>query len=58
MQDSFGSRLHERSKESPKTMKHLNKLFPNKILIQLPQVIISIVTLIWLLLIIFSDLKN
>ncbi|AQK48456.1 AAA-type ATPase family protein, partial [Zea mays] len=35
--DSFGSRLHERSKESPKTMKHLNKLFPNKILIQLPQ---------------------
>ncbi|XP_066337616.1 uncharacterized protein [Miscanthus floridulus] len=35
--DSFGSRLHERSKESPKAMKHLNKLFPNKILIQLPQ---------------------
>jgi len=36
--DSFGSRwLHERSKESPKAMKHLNKLFPNKISIQLPQ---------------------
>jgi SpoVK/Ycf46/Vps4 family AAA+-type ATPase len=35
--DSFGSRLHERSKESPKAMKNLNKLFPNKISIQLPQ---------------------
>ncbi|KQJ87390.1 hypothetical protein BRADI_4g10700v3 [Brachypodium distachyon] len=35
--DSFGSRLHERNKESPKAMKHLNKLFPNKITIQLPQ---------------------
>ncbi|VAI03953.1 unnamed protein product [Triticum turgidum subsp. durum] len=35
--DSFGSRLHERNKESPKAMKHLNKLFPNKISIQLPQ---------------------
>jgi hypothetical protein len=46
MQDSFGSRLHERSKESPKAMKHLNKLFPNKISIQLPQVIISLATLI------------
>jgi hypothetical protein len=47
MQDSFGSRwLHERSKESPKAMKHLNKLFPNKILIQLPQVITSLAILI------------
>ncbi|CAL4978943.1 unnamed protein product [Urochloa decumbens] len=36
-QDSFGNRLHERNKESPKAMKHLNKLFPNKISIQLPQ---------------------
>ncbi|OEL14540.1 ATPase family AAA domain-containing protein 1-A [Dichanthelium oligosanthes] len=35
--DSFSSRLHERNKESPKAMKHLNKLFPNKISIQLPQ---------------------
>ncbi|CAN6373382.1 unnamed protein product [Urochloa humidicola] len=35
--DSFGNRLHERNKESPKAMKHLNKLFPNKISIQLPQ---------------------
>ncbi|KAM3292801.1 hypothetical protein ACQJBY_036450 [Aegilops geniculata] len=35
--DSFGSRLHERNKESPKAMKHLNKLFPNKISIQFPQ---------------------
>ncbi|XP_077219095.1 uncharacterized protein LOC143853253 [Tasmannia lanceolata] len=31
------SRLHERSKEIPKTMKQLSKLFPNKINIQLPQ---------------------
>ena len=46
MQDSFGNRLHERNKESPKAMKHLNKLFPNKISIQLPQVIISLFTLI------------
>jgi len=37
MQDSFG-RLHERSKEVPKTMKQLARLFPNKISIQLPQV--------------------
>ncbi|WOK94703.1 hypothetical protein Cni_G03408 [Canna indica] len=34
--DSFG-RLHERSKENPKTMRQLNKLFPNKVSIQLPQ---------------------
>ncbi|ONK62958.1 uncharacterized protein A4U43_C07F9890 [Asparagus officinalis] len=34
--DNF-SRLHDRSKEIPKTMKHLSKLFPNKMTIQLPQ---------------------
>ncbi|KAJ3681380.1 hypothetical protein LUZ60_015869 [Juncus effusus] len=31
------SRLQERSKEIPKAMKQLNRLFPNKITIQLPQ---------------------
>ncbi|KAF3330268.1 Spastin [Carex littledalei] len=31
------SRLHERNKEIPKAMKQLNRLFPNKITIQLPQ---------------------
>ncbi|KAI6695752.1 hypothetical protein NL676_023462 [Syzygium grande] len=34
--DSFG-RLHERGKESPKVMKQLTRLFPNKVSIQLPQ---------------------
>ncbi|KAJ6794152.1 Uncharacterized protein M6B38_231090 [Iris pallida] len=34
--DNF-SRLHERSKETPKTMKHLTRLFPNKVTIHLPQ---------------------
>ncbi|XP_019197433.1 PREDICTED: uncharacterized protein LOC109191291 isoform X2 [Ipomoea nil] len=34
--DSFG-RLHERSKETPKTVKQLSRLFPNKVTIQLPQ---------------------
>ncbi|KMZ70002.1 putative ATPase [Zostera marina] len=34
--DSFG-RMNERSKEVPKTMKQLSKLFPNKIVIQPPQ---------------------
>ncbi|THU57165.1 hypothetical protein C4D60_Mb03t00640 [Musa balbisiana] len=34
--DNFG-RLHERSKEIPKTMKQLSRLFPNKVVIQLPQ---------------------
>ncbi|XP_054800875.1 uncharacterized protein LOC129305005 isoform X2 [Prosopis cineraria] len=34
--DSF-SRLHDRSKETPKVMKQLNRLFPNKVSIQLPQ---------------------
>ncbi|XP_073106503.1 uncharacterized protein [Elaeis guineensis] len=34
--DNFG-RLHERSKEIPKTMKQLTRLFPNKVSIQLPQ---------------------
>ncbi|ONK78664.1 uncharacterized protein A4U43_C02F21160 [Asparagus officinalis] len=34
--DSFG-RLHERSKEVPKAMKQVTRLFPNKISIQLPQ---------------------
>ncbi|CAN4098236.1 unnamed protein product [Withania somnifera] len=35
-QDNF-SRLHDRSKETPKTMKQLTRLFPNKVTIQLPQ---------------------
>lgn len=34
--DSFG-RLQDRSKEIPKTMKQITKLFPNKVTIQLPQ---------------------
>ncbi|XP_075075276.1 uncharacterized protein LOC107811247 [Nicotiana tabacum] len=34
--DNFG-RLHDRSKETPKTMKQLIRLFPNKVTIQLPQ---------------------
>ncbi|CAJ2629150.1 unnamed protein product [Trifolium pratense] len=34
--DNF-TRLHDRSKETPKVMKQLNKLFPNKVTIQLPQ---------------------
>ncbi|KAL0903361.1 hypothetical protein M5K25_027735 [Dendrobium thyrsiflorum] len=34
--DNF-SRLHDRSKEMPKTMKQLNKLFPNKVSIQIPE---------------------
>ncbi|WOL18573.1 hypothetical protein Cni_G27370 [Canna indica] len=34
--DNFG-RQHDRTKENPKTMKHLTKLFPNKVMIQLPQ---------------------
>ncbi|KAF2298449.1 hypothetical protein GH714_023610 [Hevea brasiliensis] len=34
--DNFG-RLHDRSKETPKTMKQLGRLFPNKVTIQLPQ---------------------
>ncbi|KAG9444556.1 hypothetical protein H6P81_015896 [Aristolochia fimbriata] len=34
--DGF-SRLHERSKEIPKAMKQLSKLFPNKVTVQLPQ---------------------
>ncbi|TKY52533.1 ATPase family AAA domain-containing protein 1 [Spatholobus suberectus] len=34
--DNF-SRLHDRSKETPKVMKQLNRLFPNKVTIQLPQ---------------------
>lgn len=31
------SRLHDRSKETPKIMKQLSRLFPNKVTIQLPQ---------------------
>ncbi|KAK8967529.1 Katanin p60 ATPase-containing subunit A1 [Platanthera guangdongensis] len=31
------SKLHERSKEIPKTLKQMTKLFPNKISIQLPE---------------------
>ncbi|XP_062143427.1 uncharacterized protein LOC133851135 [Alnus glutinosa] len=34
--DNFG-RLHDRSKETPKAMKQLTRLFPNKVIIQLPQ---------------------
>ncbi|XP_068664265.1 uncharacterized protein [Aristolochia californica] len=34
--DGF-SRLHERSKEIPKAMKQLSKLFPNKVTVQIPQ---------------------
>ncbi|GAA0139512.1 hypothetical protein LIER_01040 [Lithospermum erythrorhizon] len=34
--DSFG-RMHDRSKETPKTMKQLCRLFPNKVTIQMPQ---------------------
>ncbi|KAL0370597.1 UNVERIFIED_CONTAM: hypothetical protein Sangu_0377800 [Sesamum angustifolium] len=36
--DNFG-RLHDRSKEIPKTMKQLSRLFPNKVTIQIPQVL-------------------
>ncbi|KAL8094541.1 hypothetical protein AgCh_036175 [Apium graveolens] len=34
--DSFG-RLHDRTKDTPKTMKQLTRLFPNKVSIQMPQ---------------------
>ncbi|KAE8703546.1 hypothetical protein F3Y22_tig00110467pilonHSYRG00035 [Hibiscus syriacus] len=34
--DNFG-RLHERGKETAKTMKQVTRLFPNKVTIQLPQ---------------------
>ncbi|XLR15384.1 hypothetical protein S83_043322, partial [Arachis hypogaea] len=34
--DNFG-RLHDRSKETPKVMKQLGRLFPNRVTIQLPQ---------------------
>ncbi|KAL3359369.1 hypothetical protein AABB24_016104 [Solanum stoloniferum] len=34
--DNFG-RLQDRSKETPKTMKQLTRLFPNKVTIQIPQ---------------------
>ncbi|KAK8981021.1 hypothetical protein V6N11_059710 [Hibiscus sabdariffa] len=34
--DNFG-RLHDRTKEAPKTMKQVTRLFPNKVMIQLPQ---------------------
>lgn len=34
--DNIG-RLHDRSKETPKTTKQLTRLFPNKVVIQLPQ---------------------
>ncbi|GLU07398.1 hypothetical protein SLE2022_243580 [Rubroshorea leprosula] len=34
--DNFG-RLHDRSKEIPKAMKQITRLFPNKVTIQLPQ---------------------
>ncbi|GFZ13726.1 AAA-type ATPase family protein [Actinidia rufa] len=34
--DNFG-RLHDRNKETPKTMKQLTRLFPNKVTIQMPQ---------------------
>ncbi|XP_009342142.2 uncharacterized protein LOC103934149 isoform X2 [Pyrus x bretschneideri] len=35
--DNLGGRLHDRSKETPKTMKQLSRIFPNKVTIQLPQ---------------------
>ena len=35
--DNFG-RFHGRGKEIPKTMKQVTRLFPNKVMIQLPQV--------------------
>lgn len=38
IQDNLGGRLHDRSKEIPKTMKQLTRLFPNRITIQTPQV--------------------
>ncbi|XP_076915850.1 uncharacterized protein LOC143575331 isoform X2 [Bidens hawaiensis] len=34
--NDFG-KLHDRSKETPKTMKQLTRLFPNKVTIQMPQ---------------------
>ncbi|GAB4841144.1 hypothetical protein Ancab_021888 [Ancistrocladus abbreviatus] len=34
--DNFG-RLHERNRDTPKTMKYLSRLFPNKVTIQIPQ---------------------
>ncbi|CAA2971848.1 AAA+-type ATPase [Olea europaea subsp. europaea] len=34
--DNFG-RLHDRSKETPKALKQLSRLFPNKVTIQIPQ---------------------
>ncbi|KAL6564201.1 hypothetical protein OROMI_015651 [Orobanche minor] len=34
--DNFG-RLHDKSKEAPKIVKQLSRLFPNKVTIQLPQ---------------------
>lgn len=37
LQDNFG-KLHDRSKETPKSMKQITRLFPNKVVIQLPQV--------------------
>ncbi|GJY87870.1 putative adenosinetriphosphatase [Tanacetum coccineum] len=35
--DSSFGRLHDKSKETPKTMKQLTRLFPNKVTIQIPQ---------------------
>ncbi|XP_047316627.1 uncharacterized protein LOC124920228 isoform X2 [Impatiens glandulifera] len=34
--DNFG-RMHDKNKETPKVMKQLGRLFPNKIVIQMPQ---------------------
>ncbi|ESQ37911.1 hypothetical protein EUTSA_v10028366mg [Eutrema salsugineum] len=34
--DNFG-KLHDRSKETPKSLKQITRLFPNKVAIQLPQ---------------------
>nr|XP_043620257.1 uncharacterized protein LOC122592111 [Erigeron canadensis] len=36
LSDSY-SRLHDRCKETPKTMKYISRLFPNKVIIQIPQ---------------------
>lgn len=38
LQDNFGGRLQDRSKEMPKSVKQITRLFPNKVTIQLPEV--------------------
>lgn len=43
--------MNDRNKEVLKSMKQLNRLFPNKVTIQIPQVI----TIFWLLLLLFQE---